>query len=260
MRCAQTHTARGSLCAIPVPAPNTTSAADYNEVLPCVRQFVPRTTRDGGILPQTLNDFMQGIPSQIRGCRGRGESAGLRMSIPPPNGHSYDVTQCDFHDGGVSALYINSDSTIYMVYGQDLVGSQYVLAGIVIVTIVACMAQNIVHLLNNKGNRAARGDISLMACVAGLLIVVCSMENGSPGSRVLVTQEVLLLCHASLFPHFLSLPPHLSPRHTHTHTVTGGHFILVHGHLLCGPHQRCPTAGHQPNTCGSSSSGVGRRR
>lgn len=77
-------------------------------------------------------------------------------------------------------------------YRQELGGASYFVAGIVVVTIVACIAQNIVHLLNGGENRAARGDISFTACVVGLFLVVGSMENGTAGSRVLVTQEEVI--------------------------------------------------------------------
>lgn len=68
--------------------------------------------------PLALNSFLQSIPEKTRGCKGRGDSAGTRVSVLPPNGNSYDLTQCDFHDGGVTALYVNSEAKVYMIHGQ----------------------------------------------------------------------------------------------------------------------------------------------
>jgi hypothetical protein len=93
---------------------------------------------------------------------------------------------------------MNTMSKVYVQYGLDLADSQYVLAGIIIVVVVACIAQNIVHLVNGEqlspGIRPARGDVCFIACLAGLIVVVSSMhENPSSvhddGMHMLVTTE-----------------------------------------------------------------------
>ena len=101
------------------------NAQDYNEVLPCPSpgsMFVARTSKPGFIRPDSLDQFISSIPGTIRSCKDVGGAVGPRVFVPPPEGRMYDMTQCDFHDCKISALYVPIESRIYFAYGLQLPG------------------------------------------------------------------------------------------------------------------------------------------
>ena len=61
----------------------------------------------------------------------------------------YDITQCDIHSVGLSMVFVNRESKLYITHGLELNGWTYTLAGLCIIIVVACVTQNIVHLAQN---------------------------------------------------------------------------------------------------------------
>lgn len=131
MDCVQSSDPRGSLCSIPILSSETQKEVQsYNEVLPCGTQtseFVARTSKPGYISPDALNHFLSSIPDTIRSCKDVGGAVGPRVFVPPPEGSMYDMTQCDFHDCSISALYIPMESKIYFAYGLQLPGKSWMI-------------------------------------------------------------------------------------------------------------------------------------
>lgn len=106
-------------------------------------------------------------------------------------GRVYDLTQCDFQLVGMSAVFVGGDSKIYLTHGLELDGAAYAVAGILVVIIVGCITQNIVHIIDSA-SRTSIAWIGVAASFASLMVVVSSMETefGSTGKRsILVTHE-----------------------------------------------------------------------
>jgi hypothetical protein len=106
-------------------------------------------------------------------------------------GRVYDLTQCDFQLVGMSAVFVRSDSRIYLTHGLELDGAAYAVAGILVVILVGCITQNIVHIIDSA-SRTSKSWIGVTASFASLMVVVSSMETelGSTGKRsMLVTHE-----------------------------------------------------------------------
>lgn len=127
--CIQVTDSEGSLCSIVV---DTFNNNNNNKVLPCSNDYVAKTTSYQRVIPPSFGEFLESIPESIRGCKDVGEAIGSRMirvfsnlsssatTIAQQN--NYDLTQCDFHDTDVTALYIPSKSKIYLVHGLQLPG------------------------------------------------------------------------------------------------------------------------------------------
>lgn len=106
-------------------------------------------------------------------------------------GRVYDLTQCDFQLVGMSAVFVRGDSKIYLTHGLELDGAAYAVAGILVVIIVGCITQNIVHIID-QNSRTSIAWIGVAASFASLMVVVSSMETefGSSSKRsMLVTHE-----------------------------------------------------------------------
>lgn len=192
-------TTTGSLCSIRVTdgeggsvSANTTS---MNEVLPCAgafsQGFTPRCSKDTSVSPEGMQRLLESVPNSIRGCKGFGGTAGARIVVPPPMGRVYDLTQCDFQLVGMSAVFVRGDSRIFLTHGLELDGAAYAVAGILVVILVGCITQNIVHIIDSA-SRTSKSWIGVTASFASLVVVVSSMETelGSTGKRsMLVTHE-----------------------------------------------------------------------
>jgi hypothetical protein len=182
--CVQASERTGALCSIP------SGSTQYSHVLPCAAGFVPRIAGDGNALPADLEAFLVAVPGEERACSRAGASAGVRVVVPAGQGGvAYDLTQCDFHEGGVTAVYVPQDNRIYLAHGQELSGAWYAVSGVLVVLIVSCITQNIVHLLDGANNRAARGDICFAVGVATVALVVGSMGEPWGERAMLVTEE-----------------------------------------------------------------------
>jgi hypothetical protein len=162
----------GSICSI----------SNISRVLPCSpKDYIPKITGDGEILPFEYNAFLSSFDDV---CRNMGEDAvGRRQTIPAPSGHAYDLTQCNFHEGEVSILYLVAYSTIYMIHGLELDSWVYILSGFLIVLNVSCITQNITHLIK-PSQREANPTICQFVCFVSFIIVVSTMDQ-----RTLITWE-----------------------------------------------------------------------
>jgi hypothetical protein len=162
----------GSICSI----------SNISRVLPCSpKDYIPKITGDGEILPSEYNAFLSTFDDV---CRNMGEDAvGQRQTIPAPSGHAYDLTQCNFHEGEVSILYLVAYSTIYMIHGLELDSWVYILSGFLIVLNVSCITQNITHLIK-PSQREANQTICQVVCFVSFIIVVSTMDQ-----RALITHE-----------------------------------------------------------------------
>ena len=181
------------MCSIPVDA-------DSNEVLPCgggasshAPPFVPRCSKDTSVSPLGMQRLLESVPESIRGCKGFGGGSGgsggsnLRVVIPPPMGKVYDLTQCDFQLVGMTAVFVRQENKIYLTHGLEIGGWVYALVGILVVVLVGCITQNIVHIIDPEGSRPSISWIGVAAAFASLMVVVSSMESLS--RSMLVTHE-----------------------------------------------------------------------
>lgn len=204
----------GSLCSVPswsssssaltttTTAPPTSSQPPlhilYSEVLPCsaalaraagTRAYVPRISSLDSVAPPALQRLVQQAAAAhgSAGCHTLGSAAGFREVVIAAqiaeqslsSSSSYDLTQCDFHEGGFSALFVMDDQVLFLAHGLEISGPLYGFCGILVVLIVSCIAQNIVHLLNHQRSRPAHPDVCLVVCAATLATVIATSEDMS---------------------------------------------------------------------------------
>lgn len=169
LECVQSGDGIGSLCSIPSQGNGT-----HSEVLPCSSSHVPRVSKRGMESPEGLRSLLASIPEEVAGCRGSGEDAGDRVVLPLAS--FYDITQCDLHAVGMSMVFVNSQSRLFVVHGMELSYVDYTVSGILIVILVSCITQNIVYTLNEGSNRPARGDVCFLVSIITLVLVVATTE------------------------------------------------------------------------------------
>jgi hypothetical protein len=166
---------------------------EYSQVLPCAlfNPYTPSITSNGSILPEAYNAFLEDESSMCAGS----ESLSPRIVVPAPQGHMYDITQCDLHDSGLTMVYVKSEQSIYLSSKMEVTGVAYWFSGLCIIVLMACLSQEIVSLLNrSKKQKAARGDVCLGACIAALVLSLSTGGGGvggvgSSGLQVFLTLE-----------------------------------------------------------------------
>ena len=161
--------------------------------------YVPRITSVEAVVPLALQSLIrEAAASGVAGCNTVGSAAGLRQVVIAATqsfSASYDITQCDFHTGGLNALFVMDDQTLFLAHGLELSNTVYGLCGILMILIVSCTAQNIVHLINQQKSRPAHPDVCLTVCAVTLAAVIATAENTlftTSGSHILVTTEEVI--------------------------------------------------------------------
>lgn len=160
---------------------------EYSQVLPCARTsgYIPSITSNGSILPTLYNDFLEKeVPEDKQMCRDS-ESFSPRQIVPAPQGHMYDITQCDLHDSSLSMVYVKREASMYLSASMEVTGAAYWLCGLCIIVLMACLSQEIVSLLN-AGQNKARGDVCFVACLAALVL---SLSTGVSHLQIFLTVE-----------------------------------------------------------------------